>query len=313
MHALDGKTGVKLWESPIHTVYRDIKPVIFDDRVIITLDTERSLRALAKSTGQILWETASAEASDSIHALARDDKLLFVGSGIDPVRIYAVDPETGKAVWEQSESFPARSLVSIIYEDDKLYALFTTGVYVLSPQTGEVRSQAKINIAPYDTPSHQGNLLFLNAREGIWAVQLDSSMPRWAFLPKCIKDANENEGPTRTGKYFLYAPSPVGDRTFVTGGCHRIFALDTKLGTELWEYAGGSIGTISQLVAIDKQGYVMFSDGSIRCFDLASGKEIGRLVTRLKDTGWTVKGQGLAVTSGWLYATFGNTTLYAFN
>lgn len=310
--AFDALIGNKLWESPFSGLFNDIAPILVDDLVIFPISADTALRAVNKRTGVAIWETQTQEQIDNVHGLASDSGLIFVASGIEPVRVYALNPHTGAIVWENSKEFPARSLETLYVANDKLYILFVTAIFVLDPKTGETLQRYTRNMPSYGPPSFHEGIAYITREGGIESIDLVSAMTNWSFEPDCIQDSNQNEGPVRKGRFFLYTPSLTNDSAYVTGGCRKIFALDMA-GNEQWSYSGDNIGTISKLIALDGYGFVMFRDGSIRALDLATGKEKGRAETSPKPVTSFADGQGLDASNKMIFATFGDRTLFAFS
>lgn len=307
--ALDAVSGEKLWESSFTGLFNDISPISFNDLIIFPINADTSLRAVSKETGEAVWETVLSENMDS---LIHDDKYVFVSSGIDPSTVYAIDPTSGKIVWENSKDIPIRSRSVLSLDDGKLVSVFDTRVLVFEPKTGRLVRQTPANLPAFDAPMYQDGKAFFNPEKGIWAINVDSGQAIWAFEPDCIKDGNENEGQKRLGRYFLYAPSVLQATVYVTGGCKSVFALDAETGQLKWTYKSDNVGTMSHLLVIDMLGYVLFRDGSIRAIDLHTGQEKGRAITTFVPFANFPSNQGLATWINMLYVTFGGRTVLAF-
>ncbi len=311
--ALDAATGRKLWETSFTGLLTDVGPIVWQNVVIATVDKEGALRALDKSTGRVLWEIPPRDPPDTIERLTEEGPFVYVLSGIYPVRVYALDPSNGRKVWEQSGRFPSRFVETLVIHNHQVYVVFDDSVYVLDPKTGQIMRTYSMTVEAFGRPSYADSLLFWNPEQSIIALDLDSMQMRWQFSPECIKNLNRNEGRVRTAKYFLYAPSPIGDTVYTTGGCRVIFALDRNTGKEKWVYDAKGIGTISYVVGSNGLGYAMFSDWSVRALDLSTGEERGRLVTKTSpETSWDVNMQGLAAWDEMLYMTFLDRNVYAF-
>lgn len=307
--ALDALTGRKLWEIQLEGLFEDIKPTITQNVVVVPTRSQLFLEGLSLDSGRAIWEIGPNNPADYIRGLTHDEAHIFVGAGIDPFRLFAVDPLSGKLQWIQS-NLPPRSLIKIVAHDGKLYALFTNGIYVLDPETGKIIGGSRVELMSFDTPSEQGGILFMNSREGIDAIELVSGQRIWRFSPACINENwDENFGTVRR---FLMAPGPIGDSIYVTGGCQSIFALDAASGMQRWRFDHKGTSTVSNFVRIQNLGYALFSDGSVRAIDLAEGTEAGRLETGSPTTRWEVSGQGLANYDETLLVTFGDRVLHAF-
>lgn len=308
--ALNAETGEKLWESAFSGLFKDIGPIVSKGVVVVPVNAQRALRGIDKETGEKIWELSGRDTSDYVHGLTMSDKFIFAASGIDPIRVFALDPETGKLIWEKSGEYPSRSLVDVIYQNGKLYVLFTTDIYVLNADTGETLQKLRVGAPSYDRPTYDMDSLFMNPQKGIWSINLSNGVLNWAFTPECI--LLQDEGPTRQGRYFLYAPTPSTENVYVTGGCRKVFGLDKQTGMVKWEYDNKNEGTISRMAILDDIGYIMFTDGTILGLDLETGTEVGRLTTSSAKGQWEVNRQGVAASLSKLFFTFGDNTLFAF-
>ena len=111
---------------------------------------------------------------------------------------------------------------------------------------------------------------------------------------------------------FSYAPSPLGQSVYITGGCGTVFALDMKTGKTKWQYNIGVAESVSYLAELGGVGYVMFDDGSVRAIDLDNGTEKGLFKITPTKLQWEFNAQGLAAGDDMLYVTFGDKVVYAF-
>lgn len=311
IHALDFATGRELWKSSYVGLLDDIPPILFQDLVIFPINAEESLRSVNRNTGSNVWDIGFKNLMGSVKALASDDRRLFVVSGIDPPKISAFDPLTGKSLWEQQGPFPAKRFRTIRVYDGELFAFFSTSIYVLGRETGEILRKDSTDFMSYNTPTAIDNMLFRNDNESIVAFELNSMQDSWRFAPTCHQKPYLNPWPSHS--MFLFAPNSYGDSVFVTGGCGTIFALRRDRGSVIWSYDTGEAESISPLVKLGDAGYVKFTDGSIRAIGLADGAILGRLDTDSHAVVWSSSDKGLAVFKDTLYFSLGDQRLYAFD
>lgn len=310
--ALNAASGKKLWETDYIGMLDDIAPVVLRSIVATTVDAEQSVRGLDKDTGQVLWEFKLDKYGGPILGLASDEQNVFVAAGIDDQSVYALDPQSGAVVWTQNK-FPSRSIMDILVNNGQLVALLHNNIFLLDPQKGNIIRQHDADLSTVQSRfTLDGDTIFLNPLEGISAVDLNTGEKKWIFGPECIQDKSKNEGPSRSGRYFLFPPTPIGDSVYTTGGCRAIFALDKQTGNQEWVYNNGDASSTSQIAPLNGLGYVMLSDWSIRAIDLLTGQEKGRLTTKTeKPAIWTAGMQGFATAKDMIYFSMGDKTVYA--
>lgn len=309
-YALDSRTGKELWETQYTGLLSNIAPIVTKDLVIFPVSAERALRAVDRQSGQVKWEITEEFNGGPIEGIATDGNLLFVSAGGDPNRIVALNSSTGQIVWQQEGPFPSKRFAGLRVYQGKIFAyFFAKGVYVLSPETGQIIQMGSLDFRSYYQPSVLGSLIFLNSDDRIIAFDLNTLQQRWQFSPPCSLDLYGRP----TYSQFLYTPSPVVDRVFVANGCKMLFALGAQDGTEKWKYISKEGESISQVGIMGDVGYAMFSDWSIRAISLANGEEIGRIETDSTPKPWTIDTQGVTAVDNILYATFGDHMIYAFS
>ncbi len=315
--AVDAVTGKKLWESNFQGLVQDIVPVALKGIVANPIDNGNALRGINQESGQTVWEFQLQKYGGPIWGLVRDSEYFYLGTGIDPIQIYAISPKTGQVVWQKSDGFPIRSRIGILAHLEGVQVLFSDMIFVLDSQTGQLQQQYKANLSTVlERFSSLDNMVYIVPPESIAAVDLNSGETLWTFSPACIKQRSENEGEgadLRIGRFFVFPPTPIHNRVFTTGGCHAIFALNKSTGVKEWEYDNDNVDSISQVASMGDVGYVVFSDWSIRAIDLRIGNELGRMETQsAKAVNWDVNSQGLGTWKNMLYATLQGQSLYAF-
>src|SRR6185369_5582093 len=171
-----------------------ISPILYKDKVILgndqddqkfvkesTRSGESFIVAVNAQTGKTVWQTPrrSAVVAYSTPCVyePKDGKpaLIFNSQGHG---IYAVDPDTGKVLWEYEQAFDKRSVSSPLIAGDIILGScgsggggnFVTGIKVRSASTGrktELAYQVKKS-APYvPTGVVKGNLIWLWSDGGI--------------------------------------------------------------------------------------------------------------------------------------------------
>ena len=146
LHALDLKTGKKLWRQDLHENFKVKKgffgagsaPLVHNGRVYLNVGAKgMGVAALEAETGKIKWGATNQEASYSSPMMAAFGVVFFTREGI-----VVCDPESGKVRYQLA---------------------------------WKARSKVSVNAAH---PVVDGNLLFVSAQYGVGAIVLDfSTMP----------------------------------------------------------------------------------------------------------------------------------------
>src|SRR5262249_44858883 len=113
-------------------------PIIFDGKVF-TLDAHGQVSAFAMSSGSAVWRVSTTPADEKDEkgfggGLAGDNGRLYVATGFGG--ILALDPKTGKKLWEKNVSVPIRSSPTAV--GDRVFAITLDGqCYALNGEDGK--------------------------------------------------------------------------------------------------------------------------------------------------------------------------------
>jgi outer membrane protein assembly factor BamB len=255
-------------------------PIVYADRVY-TLDAEASVAAFASSGGSSLWRVSLKPERENASAgwfslggggtgggygggLAVDSGRLYAATGYG--NVVALDPQTGKKLWEKQLEAPVRSSptaagdkVFIVTLDGRFFCLAGADGGELWSVRGLPQQASLINnaspavdgqvvVVPYPT----GDLMALNVADGSSAWSESLSRTRTTSQLTSMSDAAR----------------PVIDQgmVFAIGHAGRMVATQVATGERAWSLnipgtqppsvAGGSVfivDTGGQLMAISRQ------------------------------------------------------------
>ena len=162
-----------------------ISPIVFEDMVIIANDCRgpSAIHALNRMTGETIWSIdrpwdAKGKTSYSTPLLYQgyDNKTQIIFNSASS-GMTALDPYTGKTIWEVPDLFPQRTISSPVLAGGLIFASCGAGnsahsfVAVRPPSGPDAKAEVAYKIrksAPYvPTPVAKGNQLFLVSDGGI--------------------------------------------------------------------------------------------------------------------------------------------------
>jgi hypothetical protein len=162
LYAINGKSGVKLWEFETGS-YVHSSPAIGSDGTVYVGARDKKLYAINGKSGVKLWEFVTGDEVSSSPAIGPDGTV-YVGS--TDKKLYALNGKSGVKLWEFETgsgvgSSPAIGSDGTVYvgsTDKKLYALngksgvklweFKTGYYVSSSPA--IGSDGTVYVGSYD-------------------------------------------------------------------------------------------------------------------------------------------------------------------
>ncbi|MFM7845019.1 MAG: PQQ-binding-like beta-propeller repeat protein [Planctomycetota bacterium] len=202
LEALDRVTGKPLWKTDFATNYRSgidpdsgprAVPLVHDDQVYVW-GVEGELRSVALADGKLRWSRSlgrELRAEEGYFGagstpLIVADKLLVNVGGKNEGGIVAVDPQTGKTLWQATDEGASYSAPTSARVQGKQAAIFVTRLncVAVAADSGTVlfripfgKRGPTVNAA---TPLVDEQRLFLSASYGIGAqlYQLDQPKPR---------------------------------------------------------------------------------------------------------------------------------------
>ena len=247
--ALDHE-GADVWQSTFAGVHcphgAAMSPIVVDDLVVFTREQERqspypsSWVAVDRKTGKTRWEL---ERQTSIKT-AYSTPCLFAPNGRPPQLIFtslahgmtAVDPQTGKVVWELKPAFEWRVVASPILADGLLIGSSGRNyVAVQPPATASGRPTVARDKGPYSycpTPLAKDGLLFIFRDDGrVYCMRSATGEQRWQAKPGgrfagspvwvdgrlyCITMDGNLVVIRAADQYELLATNPLGEKSQAT-------------------------------------------------------------------------------------------------
>ncbi len=260
-YGLNAVTGQTIWSQQVEPY--NFHRCLTSDQMIIS--GPLSLLALQPQTGEILWQkekgTQVTCSKDSVFAsVAPRDS------------IHALDISTGQRRWDKTD--PSISFSSFIYNPDanELIASETTlpsDYYIIEPSSGKIkRSFQDAGRAP------------LNVYErGVVYVVSNNHL----FNGGTVIDTQTGQVIHHEERYALYPPTLTDGTMYLSTVEEGIVASDREKHEIQWRYhpsslplfKGVSLVPLTQVAILDDIGYVIFSDATLRAFDLETGQELG--------------------------------------
>ncbi len=312
-YGLNASSGEVVWSQSIKkTVFRHCLTPKY-----LVLASPWSFMTLNTQTGEIIWT-----AERSYAATCSKDTVFL--SGVPRDSIEALDIGTGQRLWESTN--PRKSFFGLIYdfETDILLADESNvpgDMYTIAPESGLLETSfSKVAYAPMDGDRSRGPMYLIDRGD--------------LFVDGTVLNALTGQIIHKEEQFNANVPPRVTDNAmYLSAWFDGVVAFD-RLGYNVkWIYPAperndsSETHTLSQVAILDAIGYVIFSDATVRTFDLETGKELGYWQPNedsLRD--WSVctypsprfgcdesARAGLTVSDDTLFVSFGDGKLYAFN
>ncbi|MFC8146476.1 PQQ-binding-like beta-propeller repeat protein [Streptomyces paradoxus] len=271
--ALDPSDGHLLWRHPVGKGPRKEPPVPAGGLVQPSADQGRLLEALDPASGKARWQRDIAEAGS---AVAAGGMLLVTGAD---GKVTGVDGASGDPRWSHPipghevprfATFPGDPLAyaTSASEDGK-----GTRLTVVDPQTGDVRSDARLDgtLKPFGATDGSVFLLSEDAVHGDAraVVRYTPGTGETRRVPLAVP-LQQAHGAVRGNVAYLMG----------TGG--SLVAVDLQAREQLWQLETGTMRG-STPVAGERHVYVTASDGRLLAVDARRGKLAGQTSPRLGD------------------------------
>lgn len=271
--ALDPSDGHLLWRRPAVKGPRAEPPVSAGGLVQPSTGQGRHLEALDPATGEARWQR---DLPDAGSAVPVGGMLLVTGAD---GQVTGVDATFGDTRW--SHRIPGHEVpyLATFTGDPLAYATSAAGdgrstrLTVVDPQTGDVRSDARLDgtLKPFGTTGGSVFLLSVDTVHGDARAVVrhtpETGETRRVPLAVPLQQAH---GAVRGNTAYLMA----------TGG--SLVAVDLGAREQLWNLETGTMRG-STPVAGDRYVYVTTSDGRLIAVDARSGKVAGQTSARLGD------------------------------
>jgi outer membrane protein assembly factor BamB len=273
-----------------------------------------SLIVLQTQTGATIWEQTRPPAYT---ATCSTDTIFSTGVPRDSILAYAI--ASGQQLWSGTE--PMKSFHGLVYnpETEEIIAkdIIEPGdFYIVDAQTGVLLgSFEKQADPPTEVNSDHGPILLVDQNE--------------LFIGGTVQNAQTGQVIHKEDQYKTVVPPTVTtDTMYLSAFFKGIVAFDRTDYSIKWVYQpqpSDPLTPLAPIVNLDRTGYVIFSDATLRAFDLETGDELGYWQPEASDLWWwpmcsfppflcdeSAKA-GLAVSDDTLFVSFGDGKLYAFS
>ncbi len=212
------------------------KPVIAGNRVY-TLDTEGTVRAFSKGSGNRLWEQSLVPENEDEEAgfgggLALADGKLFAATGFGTV--VALNPSSGARLWTKRFELPFRmsptainGRIFVVNAESQLYCLSTEDGRQIWTARGLPEAAIMLSNA---SPAVSGDTVVVPYPSGeLLAFNTNNGQPKWA----------ESLSQTRAGLAAdevgdTARPAIAGGTVYAVSGAGRLIATDIASGSRKW-------------------------------------------------------------------------------
>jgi outer membrane protein assembly factor BamB len=310
-YGIDSTTGRIVWSQ---------QAGLYDFRRCLTkaylvLSGSYSFKVLRTHTGEIVWQGERAQTASC------SEETVFL-SEVPRDTIRAVDLTTGQRLW--AGTTPVKSFIGLIYnpEVEEIIAEESNvpgDMYIVDAKSGFLKhSFARIKYAPDDSNTARGAMYLVDRGE--------------LFLEGTVLDARTGQVIHKEDRYGSITPPIVTtDTMYLSALSDGVVAFDRATYNVKWVYQPQAKiqwippNTLSPVAILDGIGYVIFSDATLRAFDLETGQELGYWQLRLFDLWhWPIctfppipdcvgtARAGLATSDDTLFVSFGDGRVYAF-
>lgn len=262
IHAIDAKSGKKIWTTPINGFVKAV-PAVVDGTLYIGPDDKR-FYAIDTKDGSIKW-TFKNSIDGYLSSPVVVNNLVYVGS--KDGNLYAINIKTGEQAWIYStgrdiDSSPAVVDGTVYFgnDDSNVFALDAiSGSKKWSYDTGSspVKSSPAVSNGIVYIGSNNGNIFALNAGNGVvkWTYTTGNNVETSPSIKNGIVFAGSKDGyfyalDSETGKLiwkfqtagFVYSSSAVISNDVVYFGSRNnmMYALDAKTGERLLRNSTGT-------------------------------------------------------------------------
>jgi len=272
------------------------KPVIAGNRVY-TLDTEGTVRAFSKGSGNRLWEQSLVPENEDEEAgfgggLALADGKLFAATGFGTV--VALNPSSGARLWTKRFELPFRmsptaidGRIFVVNGESQLHCLSTEDGRQIWTARGLPEAAIMLSNA---SPAVSGDTVVVPYPSGeLLAFNTNNGQPKWA----------ESLSQTRAG----LAADEVGDTVVVPYPSGELLAFNTNNGQPKWAeslsqtragLAAEAVGDTARPAIAGGTVYAVSGAGRLIATDIASGSRKWSLDVSATQPPW-IAGQAVFV------------------
>jgi outer membrane protein assembly factor BamB len=261
-------------------------PIVYGNKVF-TLDANAQVSAFSLSGGAALWRVSTTPPNEKDRegfggGLAADGGRIYAATGFGMV--LALDPESGKKLWEKSVGSPVRA--SPTAAGERVFVVTMEGqTYCLSGSDGTELwafrgTEERARILTNSSPAVDGDIAVFPYPTGdVVALQASTGRPIWTESLSRARGGSSLAAMSDTAR-----PSIDGGMVFAVGHAGRMVATSQKSGERLWSLSVP--GTQAPWVA-GESVFVVDTSGQLLAVARRDGK-----------TQWSVKLPGSSTWSG---------------
>jgi outer membrane protein assembly factor BamB len=312
-YGLDAASGKVVWIQNIKAT--SFRHCLTPDYLV--LSSPWSFMALSTRTGEIIWK------NEVSYGTTCSDQMVF-STGVPRDSIEAANLTTGQRLW--GPTTPRKSFSGIAYNPvtDELIAMESNvpeNLYIIDAKSGQLKySFNRAVYAPNDGDNSRGQMYVVDRGE--------------LFVGGTVQDAQTGRIIHKEDRFHTAVAPIVTENTMYLSALYDgVVAFDRSTYEVKWIYpspqrrdGSGFFHTLSQVAILDGLGYVIFSDATVRAFDLETGREVGYWQPDENDLwDWPVctdvslrfeciasARAGLGSSEDTLFVSFGDGKLYAF-
>lgn len=231
VYAFDGATGEQFWHTEVANPALPATPidaVVWAGAALFVNRGDGVLVKLDAATGRKQWEFQLQKPPRGAPLVVGD--AVYVSTGFDGARLFAIDAVTGDMRWSIEEL--TNPVTGPVMGDGLLYVPFASGeIVALDPASGEQRWRAIIGLVGTDDPTRPSPGLPL-LQDGV--VYVSSS----GFYGAATEALDAATGAQRwiatTGDFSAGAPALHNGVLLVGSDSGELLGLDPATGAELW-------------------------------------------------------------------------------
>jgi len=277
-HLALGAAPVRQWgiDIGIHENARQkitAQPIVVDG-LVYAMDAAMNVSARQLADGELVWRVNVSDPNEASQTfgggLAFGNGRIFAATGDG--ELYALAPNTGRAVWRTKIAGPARG--GPTFDNGRLYVqtlnnrtqafLATTG-QILWTHSG---LEEQTSIVGTSSPAAQGDFVYITYSSGqVFALLAADGREAWSDI---LTSLSPSSGRLQLEIADIQA-LPVLDRgsLYVTSNGGRTVAYDSATGRRLWQYSGG--GTQTPAVG-QSHLFLVTNDGTALSLDRTTGQ-----------------------------------------
>jgi len=307
-YGINAASGRTIWQQPARRF--NFRRCLTSEYLVVS--GPWSLFVFRTPTGEIVWE------GEEGWSATCDGGLVFTGA--PTFSIDALEISTGRAHW--LSTVPPKTFHGLVYnsEADEIVASETNvpgDLYAVDSKSGVIlRSFKEVDFPPYE--EWRGSMYLIDQGQ--------------LFLGATVLDARTGEVLHKEDRFSALVPPTLTEDTMYISTYHDgVVALDREAFNIQWVYQPPRkvqwepVSPLSEVALLNGIGYAVFSDVTLRAFDLETGRELGFWQPGLTDLwSWPVcqplpvigctraAKAGLATSDETLFVSFGDGKLYAF-